>query len=68
MKYIYKIYIILYFNLIKEAGIEETRKEGDNLPTVSAADSDMDTGSLVIDEEKKKSMKRRTFSTAVIYI
>lgn len=62
------LYIILYFNLIKEAGIEETRKEGDNLPTVSAADSDMDTGSLVIDEEKKKSMKRRTFSTAVIYI
>ncbi|KAG6799152.1 PC4 and SFRS1-interacting protein [Apis mellifera caucasica] len=50
---------------LKEAGIEETRKEGDNLPTVSAADSDMDTGSLVIDEEeKKKSMKRRTFSTA----
>ncbi|XP_053991889.1 PC4 and SFRS1-interacting protein [Hylaeus anthracinus] len=32
-----------------------------DLPTVSAADSDMESGSLVIDEEeKKKSMKRRT--------
>ena len=43
---------------------EEAAKESDtgmDLPTVSAADSDMESGSLVIDEEeKKKSMKRRT--------
>ncbi|XP_017766042.1 PREDICTED: PC4 and SFRS1-interacting protein isoform X2 [Eufriesea mexicana] len=50
---------------LKEAGIgEEAGKEGDtNLPTVSATDSDMESGSLVIDEEeKKKSLKRRTLS------
>lgn len=51
---------------LKEAGIgEEGGREGDtNLPTVSATDSDMETGSLVIhEEEKKKTMKRRTLST-----
>ncbi|XP_015432946.1 PREDICTED: PC4 and SFRS1-interacting protein [Dufourea novaeangliae] len=36
-----------------------------DLPTVSAIDSDMESGSLVIDEEeKKKSMKRKTMMTA----
>ncbi|CAL7946608.1 unnamed protein product [Xylocopa violacea] len=51
---------------LKEAGIgEESGKEGEtNLPTASTADSDMESGSLVIDEEeKKKSMKKRTLST-----
>ncbi|CAK9831184.1 Hepatoma-derived growth factor [Anthophora retusa] len=50
---------------LKEAGIgDEASTEGDtNLPTASAADSDMEPGSLVVDEEeKKKSMKRRTLS------
>ncbi|XP_076750987.1 JIL-1 anchoring and stabilizing protein isoform X2 [Xylocopa sonorina] len=50
---------------LKEAGIgEESGKEGEtNLPTASTADSDMESGSLVIDEEeKKKSMKKRTLS------
>lgn len=55
---------------------EEAAKESDagtDLPTVSAADSDMESGSLVIDEEeKKKSMKRRTMPGAttnpVIYL
>lgn len=45
---------------------------GTNIPTVSAADSDLESGSLVIDEEeKKKSMKRKTLSSAnnpVIYL
>ncbi|XP_017799116.1 PREDICTED: PC4 and SFRS1-interacting protein isoform X2 [Habropoda laboriosa] len=48
-----------------KAGIgDEASTEGDtNLPTASAADSDMEPGSLVVDEEeKKKSMKRRTLS------
>ncbi|XP_076636162.1 JIL-1 anchoring and stabilizing protein isoform X1 [Colletes latitarsis] len=49
---------------LKESGIGEEGAKTSNamdLPTVSATDSDMETGSLVIDEEeKKKSMKRRT--------
>ncbi|XP_043256747.1 hepatoma-derived growth factor-related protein 2 isoform X3 [Colletes gigas] len=49
---------------LKESGIGEEGAKTSNamdLPTVSAMDSDMETGSLVIDEEeKKKSMKRRT--------
>ncbi|XP_076658594.1 JIL-1 anchoring and stabilizing protein isoform X2 [Halictus rubicundus] len=44
--------------------LKDGAKEGEpaiNLPTVSAMDNDMETGSLVIDEEeKKKSMKRKT--------
>ncbi|XP_012151668.1 JIL-1 anchoring and stabilizing protein isoform X3 [Megachile rotundata] len=51
---------------LKEAGIGDGTRAGDtglNLPTVSAADSDLESGSLVIDEEeKKKSMKRKTLS------
>ncbi|XP_076178485.1 JIL-1 anchoring and stabilizing protein isoform X3 [Ptiloglossa arizonensis] len=43
----------------EEAG--KTSNAAMDLPTVSATDSDMESGSLVIDEEeKKKSMKRRT--------
>lgn len=34
------------------------------LPTVSATDSDMESGSLMIDEgEKKKSLKRKSLTT-----
>lgn len=55
---------------LKEPAIgEEAAKESDaavDLPTVSATDSDMESGSLVIDEEKKKSMKRRTIPGAAI--
>ncbi|XP_033341488.2 JIL-1 anchoring and stabilizing protein isoform X1 [Megalopta genalis] len=44
--------------------LKDGSKEGEtgmDLPTVSAMDSDMESGSLVIDEEeKKKSMKRKT--------
>ncbi|XP_012229688.1 PC4 and SFRS1-interacting protein isoform X2 [Linepithema humile] len=36
-----------------------------DLPSISAADSDMDSGSLIIDEgEKKKSLKRKTVTSA----
>ncbi|XP_029033919.1 PC4 and SFRS1-interacting protein isoform X1 [Osmia bicornis bicornis] len=53
---------------LKEAGIVDGTRAGDtgtNIPTVSAADSDLESGSLVIDEEeKKKSMKRKTLSSA----
>ncbi|XP_076280556.1 JIL-1 anchoring and stabilizing protein isoform X2 [Lasioglossum baleicum] len=44
--------------------LKDAAKEGESaidLPTVSAMDNDMETGSLVInEEEKKKSMKRKT--------
>ncbi|XP_050482187.1 PC4 and SFRS1-interacting protein isoform X1 [Bombus huntii] len=51
---------------LKEVGIGEgAGKEGDtNLPTVSAADSDMETGLVIDEEEKKKSMKRKSVSAA----
>ncbi|KAK9308321.1 hypothetical protein QLX08_001749 [Tetragonisca angustula] len=51
---------------LKEAGIgDEAAKEGDtNLPTVSAADSDIEAGLVIDQEEKKKPMKRKTFSAA----
>ncbi|XP_076245523.1 JIL-1 anchoring and stabilizing protein isoform X2 [Calliopsis andreniformis] len=53
---------------LKDSAIgEEAAKESNatlDIPTVSAADSDMESGSLVIDEEKKKSMKRRTIPGA----
>ncbi|KOX70856.1 Hepatoma-derived growth factor-like protein 1 [Melipona quadrifasciata] len=51
---------------LKEAGIgDEAAKDGDtNLPTVSSADSDMETGLVIDQEEKKKPLKRKTFSAA----
>ncbi|KAG7201569.1 hypothetical protein KM043_004315 [Ampulex compressa] len=52
---------------LKEPAIAEEAAQGSDstteLPTVSAADSDMESGSLVIDEgDKKKSMKRKSLS------
>ncbi|XP_031846904.1 JIL-1 anchoring and stabilizing protein isoform X3 [Nomia melanderi] len=54
---------------LKEPALgEDAGKDRENamdLPTVSAMDSDMESGSLVIDEEeKKKSMKRKTMLSA----
>ena len=65
---VYNIFIY-NFHIIKEAGIgDEAAKEGDtNLPTVSAADSDIEAGLVIDQEEKKKPMKRKTFSAAVIH-
>lgn len=50
---------------LKEAGIVEGggKESETNVSTVSATDSDLESGSLVIDEEeKKKSLKRRTIA------
>ncbi|XP_035718493.1 hepatoma-derived growth factor-related protein 2-like [Vespa mandarinia] len=49
--------------------VEETGTKGSNvasgLPTASATDSDLESGSLIIDEgNKKKSLKRKPFSTS----
>ncbi|RLU25645.1 hypothetical protein DMN91_001802, partial [Ooceraea biroi] len=52
---------------VKSAVTEDALSKGNDatvLPTVSAADSDMESGSLVIDEgEKKKPLKRKAFSS-----
>lgn len=53
---------------LKESGITDEAKGSDagtDLPSASATDSDMESGSLVIDEgEKKKTLKRKSMAVA----
>lgn len=59
----YPFFFLLFKSVITDSALSKGT-DVTELPTASATDSDMESGSLVIDEgEKKKSLKRKPLTT-----